>query len=57
LDLLQALYTQHLKERAKWLIMTFGAYSDDRLSKFFYANLDRWGSEFEHEAIFRELPE
>lgn len=57
LECLQARYTQRLKERAKWLITTFGHYSDERLHQFFYSNLDRWGSEFEHEAIFRELPE
>jgi hypothetical protein len=57
LDCLQARYTQRLKERAKWLIATFGHYSDDTLSKFFNVNLDRWGSEFEHEANFRELSE
>lgn len=57
LECLQARYTQRLKERAKWLIETFGPYSDERLSQFFNANLDRWGSEFVHESLFRELPE
>jgi hypothetical protein len=57
LDSLQAAYTQRLKDRARWLIDTFGKFSDEQLSKFFSENLDRWGSEFEHESKFRELPE
>mgnify|MGYP001100995152 CR=1 FL=1 len=57
LESLQSRYTQRLKDRAKWLIESFGESSHENLSKFFYANLDRWGSEFEHEAKFRELPE
>ncbi len=57
LDCLKADYTQRLKERAKWVVGTFGGYTDERLARFFNSNLDRWGSEFLHESLFRELPQ
>lgn len=57
LNCLQAPYTLNLKERAKWVVAAFGAYSDDALKSFFSANLDRWGSEFERESIVRRMAE
>ena len=57
LDCLQAPYSTLLKERARWVLQTFGTYSEEELKQFFSSNLDRWGSEFEHESLFRELPQ
>lgn len=57
LDCLRAPYTRELKERGAWVVRTFGAYSDEALTAFFSANLDRWGSEFERESLVRGLPQ
>jgi hypothetical protein len=56
LECLQAPYSALLKERAAWVVQSFGNSSDDELKRFFRSNLDRWGSEFEYESLFRELP-
>jgi hypothetical protein len=47
-------YTKKLRERAKWVIETFGGYSDRELVEFFKENLDRWGGEFIREELLED---
>ncbi len=53
LDSLASRYVGMLKERAIWLIEVFDEYTDKQLEKFFQENLDRWGGEFEKEALLK----
>jgi len=53
LDSLSSTYTLLLKDRANWLIDQFKDYTDTQLEKYFHTNLDRWGGEFEREAILK----
>ena len=39
-------YSQHLRQRAEWVAVTFGGWDVETLSTFFRENLGRWGSEF-----------
>ncbi|MGV3615126.1 MAG: ABC-three component system middle component 2 [Fimbriimonas sp.] len=43
---LTAAYTAALKDRARWVVKTFGDRSTEELGRFFAQNLDRWGGEF-----------
>lgn len=47
-------YTKKLRERAAWVISTFGNYSDHQLVEFFKANLSRWGGEFIREELLED---
>ena len=40
-------YTEQLKERAKWVVSTFGLAEEADLNDYFTRHLDRWGAEFE----------
>lgn len=40
-------YTEQLRERAKWVISTFGMTEEAELNDYFTRHLDRWGAEFE----------
>jgi len=40
-------YTVLLRERAAWVVKSYGDTDDAQLSAVFNENLDRWGSEFE----------
>lgn len=40
-------YTERLRERAKWVISTFGLTEESELNDYFTRHLDRWGAEFE----------
>ena len=53
LDSLSSGYVSLLKERADWVIKVFNDYNDKKLEQFFYDNLDRWGGEFEKEALLK----
>lgn len=53
LDNLKSHYISLLKERAYWVIDVFNEYDDDKLEKFFHDNLDRWGGEFQKEALLK----
>lgn len=53
LDNLASQYVKILKERAIWVIEVFDEYTDRQLEKFFQENLDRWGGEFEKEALLK----
>lgn len=53
LDGLQSRYISLLKNRARWVINSFKDYDDKELELFFLKNLDRWGGEFEKEAILK----
>jgi len=47
-------YTTKLRDRAQWVIATFGDHSDQQLVDFFRKNLNRWGGEFIREELFEE---
>jgi len=47
-------YTKKLRERASWVISTFGSHTDQQLIDFFKANLDRWGGEFIREELLED---
>jgi hypothetical protein len=49
LDALQADYTHLMRQRANWVVKTFGDISADDLSQFMRANWANWGSEFSQE--------
>lgn len=53
IDSLSSKYVGMLKQSAEWVIGTFNEYSDKDLEEFFYKNLDRWGGEFEKEALLK----
>ena len=53
LDSLRSRYVRLLKERAAWVVNKFNELGDQELEAFFYKNLDRWGGEFEREAILK----
>jgi hypothetical protein len=57
LNQLQSNYVTKLKDRATWVIETFGPYSDERLRQFMRANWTEWGAEFEFEAFVRSADE
>lgn len=38
-------YTAQLRDRAKWVVKTFGLSKESDLTDFFTRNLDRWGTE------------
>lgn len=47
-------YTALLRQRAAWVVESYGDTSDAQLSAIFNENLDRWGSEFEIVGDFDE---
>ena len=53
IDSLQSPYILLLKDRADWVINNFRSNSAKELEEFFYKNLDRWGGEFENEALLK----
>jgi hypothetical protein len=53
LNQLQSRYVAQLRDRATWVLRTFGGYSDERLRQFMHANWTEWGAEFEFEALVR----
>lgn len=53
LDSLRSGYVKLLNERADWVVKVFNDYDDKKLEQFFYDNLDRWGGEFEREALLK----
>jgi hypothetical protein len=55
LDNLRSAYTDRLRQVAEWVAEQFGAQSNAQIEKFFMEHLDRWGGEFESEAVLREL--
>lgn len=54
LGYLEESYTKKLRERAAWVLSTFGNYSDHELVEFFKANLSRWGGEFIREELLED---
>ena len=53
IDCLSSKYIRLLKERASWVFQTFSKSSDKELDEYFRNNIDRWGGEFENEAILK----
>jgi hypothetical protein len=54
LDFLRAGYTNSLRERADWVMVTFSEMHDHELRGLFDRNIGRWGSEFELESVLFE---
>lgn len=46
-------YSLALSAVARWLAENIHSFSDTELSEFMKNNLDRWGAEFDKEALFR----
>ncbi len=57
LDSISSSYFDSLRERAAWVVQIFSEYSDKSLRGFIQDHLDKWGAEFEHESLVREVPE
>lgn len=53
IDDLISSYVSDLKSRASWVISTFATMHFDTLENYFRQNLDRWGGEFEKEALLK----
>lgn len=47
LDSLTAHYTDHLRQRAHWVVESFGRLDAEDLDALVHENLGRWGAEFE----------
>ena len=54
LDALDATYTLHLRERARWVVGRYGATNSGDLRRLVSDNLGAWGSEFEFESVLFE---
>lgn len=57
LDRMSSSYFDSLRERAAWVVQRFFEYPDKSLREFVQDHLDKWGAEFEHESLVREVPE
>jgi len=57
LNQLNSDYTLALKDRSRWVISTFGEYSDEALTEFMRLNWNNWGAEFEFESLIRNSEE
>lgn len=53
--LLSSSYALDLRERAKWVAINFGSFSDSELDAFMSENIGRWGGEFDRLTALREL--
>lgn len=51
IDSLSAQYVTGLRERARWLVDTYGRLTDDELMRIVRDNVGAWGSEFEMESV------
>lgn len=54
LDVLHTEYVVGLRERAAWLVKSFGHIPDANLEKMVNGNLGEWGAEFEMESVLWE---
>lgn len=57
LDSISSSYFDSLRNRAAWIVQRFSKYQDNLLREFVQNHLDKWGAEFEHESLVREVPE
>jgi len=55
LALLKSAYAKQLRDRAVWLIDTFGDLDDRELSLFMAAHVGRWGAEFNRMGALENL--
>jgi hypothetical protein len=53
LDALSSPYLQMLRQRAVWVMSTFGERSDDSVSSIAREHIGEWGAEFEMESVLR----
>lgn len=51
LDALSSEYVAALRERAEWLVTSFGSLSDEELQRIVQGHLGEWGAEFELESV------
>lgn len=56
LDSISSIYFDLLRKCAAWVVQRFSGYSDESLRGFIQDHLDKWGAEFEHESLVREVP-
>lgn len=54
-SLLKTPYANALRDRAEWLSKEFGAASDEDLQEFMYANIGKWGAEFDRISALQDL--
>lgn len=54
LDALTADYALSLRERARWVIEQYGAFSDSQLQELVREHIGQWGTEFEMESVLWE---
>lgn len=55
LDLLKSTYASQLRERAQWLVATFGKLDDRDLNAFMADRVGRWGAEFNRVGALEKL--
>lgn len=55
LALLKSRYAHELRDRAQWLIATFGALNDGELNAFMSERVGRWGAEFNRMGALEKL--
>jgi hypothetical protein len=51
LDALTSSYTIGLRERAEWLVNTYGSQPQEQLEQLIRRNIGQWGAEFEQESV------
>lgn len=55
LEYLQSGYAKDMRERADWVVRTFGSYTDDALVSFAMSHLSDWAGELVNESLLRRL--
>ncbi len=53
LEYLQSDYAREMRERAAWVVSTFGSYTDEALITFAMSHLSDWGGELVNESLLR----
>lgn len=51
LDALDAMYVGELRQRAAWVVASFGDFGDDQLLEFVNEHIGIWGAEFEWSSL------
>lgn len=55
LDVLETEYVTGLRERASWVVDSFGAISDEELERMIRGNIGAWGAEFAMTSVLWEV--
>lgn len=53
LGYLRSDYARDLQNRARWVVGTFGSYTDESLTDYAMSHLSEWGGEFVNESLVR----